>query len=43
MPLVGIEPTIPESERLQTSALELAASGIGLCTSLCTILSVIRR
>jgi hypothetical protein len=31
MPLVGFEPTIPASARLQTYALDGAATGIGVC------------
>jgi len=30
MPLAGIEPTVPASERLQSHALECAATGIGM-------------
>jgi len=34
MPPAGFEPTIPTSERPQTHALDLAASGIGIGYSL---------
>jgi hypothetical protein len=36
MPLVGLEPTIPASERQQTNALDLAATGTVILRCTCT-------